>query len=445
MKLNKIGILFISLLTGMTLTFTSCNIEEIPNPNGPTVESLLDGATLADIQLLANGLEAVMRRDLEFYVQVVSIVGREYWDLNGVDPRYTGELLGEQGAPLDNFGFLTTRSFAARYRAVKNAQVLIESVPNSSASLTQAQQDGLIGYAKTMQAYALLLVANRQFSQGIRLADAVEDPDNLGAYVTYEEGLAGIRSLLDEAFGLLDGGEFVFDMSGGFGQYGLNTAAGFGQFNRAIAARVSLYQDNKADALAALNQSFFSLTAALDAGAYHAYNIGGNDIPNPMFYIPNQDLYIAHPTWVADAEMGDTRVSAKTTPLDPDAIGVPVTLAGLSGDVQVQNIASNTSSFPIIRNEELILIYAEANIGTNNDEAAAAINVVRTAAGLAEYAGGLDDASLLNEVVNQRRYSLFGEAHRWVDLRRLGRLSEVPIDRAGDIVHEFFPRPATEN
>ncbi|MCI4670460.1 MAG: RagB/SusD family nutrient uptake outer membrane protein [Bacteroidia bacterium] len=446
MKLNKFVIYLLAMLTGFSIMLTSCNIEEIPNPNGPDLEALLEGATLADIQLLANGLESVLRNDLEFYVQVVSIVGREYWDLNGVDPRYTGELLGEQGAPLDNNGFLTTRSFAARYRAVKNAQVLIDAVPKSTASLSQAQQDGLVGYAKTVQAYALLLVINRQFDNGIRLPDAVADPDNLGNYEDgYEASLAGIKALLDEAEGLLDGGEFVFDMSSGFAGSGLDDAAGFLKFNRAIAARVALYQENNTEALDALSKSFMDLNGGLDAGAYHAYGGAvGNDRPNPMFYIPDQDLFVVHPSWVSDADSNDLRVAAKTRAFDTTNISTPVSLADLSGDTQVATMSSNTAPFPIIRNEELILIYAEANIGVNNDEAVAALNIIRAAAGISAYDGSLQDADILNDVLRQRRYSLFGEAHRWVDLRRLGRLSEVPIDRTGDIVHTKFPRPLTE-
>ena len=73
-----------------------------------------------------------------------------------------------------------------------------------------------------------------------------------------------------------------------------------------------------------------------------------------------------------------------------------------------------------------------------------AINKVRAAAGLADYAGAMDDASLENEVLHQRRYSLFGEAHRWIDLRRYNRLGDLPLDRAGDKVHTQFPRPANE-
>ncbi|MEM7102435.1 MAG: RagB/SusD family nutrient uptake outer membrane protein [Bacteroidota bacterium] len=433
------------LLAVFMLTATSCDIEFIENPNGPTLESLENGATLADIRLLAQGLESVMRVDLEFYIQSVSIVGREYWDLNGIDPRFTGELLGEQGAVLDNNGFLTTRTFAARYRAIRNAWTLRIATENANAGLSAEQESAIQGYAKTMQAYALLLCVNHQFSNGIRPADAVRDPDALGGFLDYTASLVSISELLDDAAtNLTNGGtEFVFDLSSGFA--GFNTPATFRQFNRAIAARVKLYQGDKAGAVTAIAGSFFNINGDLSTGASHAYGTGGNDIRNPMFYVPNQDLFTVHPDVIADAEAGDLRVTSKTTPYDPGAISVPVSLADLSGDTQVQMFGSDTESFPIINNEELILIYAEAQIGSDVNEVLAGINRVRNAAGLGNYLGATDDASLLNEVIHQRRYSLYGLGHRWVDLRRTGKFGEINVDRPGDVVHMEFPRPVSEN
>jgi hypothetical protein len=48
-------------------------------------------------------------------------------------------------------------------------------------------------------------------------------------------------------------------------------------------------------------------------------------------------------------------------------------------------------------------------------------------------------------MLNQRRYALFAEGHRWIDMRRYGRLNQLPIDRPGDDVWESFPLPANEN
>lgn len=435
--MNKLKYYILPLL--LLTVLASCEIEEIDNPNAPTLESVENGASLADIRLLATGLESIIRDDIQFHYWTVSIVGREYWDLNNTDPRYTSELLGASGTDPDNNGFLTSRPFGAAYSTVRQAEVLMTAVANSSASLSTAETNGLTGYAKTMKAYAILQEANRQYENGMRLDTA--DPNNLGDFLGgYQATLTGIKAILDEAGNELGsaGTDFAIFLSGGFA--GFDTPATFLQFNRAIAARVAMYQGNKSAALTALNASFMDMAGDLNMGPAHAFGASGNDVLNPLFYVADQALYTAHPTFVSDAEAGDMRVTNKTRSYTAG----PASADGLSGDTQVSLYASNTASIPIIRNEELVLLSAEVNIGSNNTAAVAALNVVRNAAGLANYSGATDDASLVNELLNQRRYSLFGEGHRWIDMRRYNKLGELPIDRAGDKVHVQFPRPVTE-
>lgn len=425
----------IGFLVALALVSTSCELDDIDNPNGPSIGSVENGATLADLQLVAIGLESVIRVDMEFYYETVAIVAREYYDLNNVDPRYTGELLGAGGGILDNNGFLTTRSFAARYRAVRNAELLLTALANSNAGLSTEQENGFSGFAKTIKAYQLLLVANRQFTNGIKV-----NSDDASFTGSYDASLAAIQSLLQEANGELGsaGTAFAWPISTGFA--GFDTPATFNQFNRALAARIAIYQNDRPAALAALNASFLDLAGGLQTGPAHIFSAAGNDILNPLFYVPDQDLYVVHPTWLTEAEAGDTRVAGKTTAFTDGM----VTADDLSGDTQVTLYGSNATPVPIIRNEELILLYAEANVGTDNTEAIAAINVIRASAGLPDYAGATDDNSLINEILNQRRYSLYGEGHRWIDLRRFNRLDEVPLDRSGDQVFDEFPRPVTE-
>jgi hypothetical protein len=120
------------------------------------------------------------------------------------------------------------------------------------------------------------------------------------------------------------------------------------------------------------------------------------------------------------------------------------TLDGLAGNYDVTIFTSFNSPIPIIRNEELILIYAEANIGTDNAEAVNALDIIRNAHGLGGYAGGLTDNEVTNEMLYNRRFSLFGEGHRWIDLRRFNLLNTLPIDRTDDDVWDQFPRPVNE-
>ncbi len=441
--INKIKSSFFVLLC-VVIFFPSCEIEEVQNPNGPTLESLENGASLADLRLLATGLQAAMRNDMEYHFWTTSMVGREYYDLNGIDPRYTGELIGAGGGILDNNGFLTTRAFASAYYIARNAYTLSTAARNSAASLTQQQENGIIGFAETMRAYGLSLEANRQYNNGIRLDTS--DPNNPGAFAAdYQASMIGVAAILDEANDLLGnaGEEFIFNLSPGLADF--STPATFRQFNRALAARIAIYRGDDQGALQALENSFFDLEGDINTGAYYSFGAGGNDRLNPLFNVAATDLYMAHDSFVEDAEDNDNRLSKVTLLESTDDLTVPVCLDDLCGSYQVTMYDSNVDPVPMIRNEELILIYAEANLRTENlGEAETAINFVRQRADIGNYGGDSTPEALTDELLHQRRYSLFGEGHRWVDMRRYGRLGALPIDRDGDQVFESFPRPILE-
>jgi len=77
-----------------------------------------------------------------------------------------------------------------------------------------------------------------------------------------------------------------------------------------------------------------------------------------------------------------------------------------------------------------------------------ALNVVRKGHGLSNYSGAVTQPALINEMLYERRYSLYFEGHRWIDMRRYDRLEELPIARTtpgdGDDVWTEFPLPSTE-
>lgn len=422
----------------MIISVVSCDIDDFANPNGSSIAGFDQDATKSSLQTLVTGIEDLLRQDVGFYYDVTSIVGREYYFFTGSDPRYTGEVLGKGDAKLDNAGFYGTRPFSGRYRTVKTANVLIDGANNSSL-LTARELNGYLGYAKTIQAYELHLVANLQYENGIRLD--VKDADNLGPIVSYNESLSGIIALLDEAAENLRqaGSTFPFGLSAAM--MGFDNPVSFLAFNRGLSARIALYQGNKSDALNRLNASFIDMAGSLDAGPGRFYSTSGGDFVNNLFRVPDQaDAIIAHPSFVADADPSDMRLSKVL-----ERPSGTLTLDDLSGDYDVWVYRSLSDVVPFMRNEELILIMAEANVGSNNGAAVDAINAIRIAAGLSSYSGEMDDASLIDEILYQRRYSLLGEGHRWVDMRRLGRLSELPIDRAGDDVWVQFPKPVTEN
>ncbi len=216
-----------------------------------------------------------------------------------------------------------------------------------------------------------------------------------------------------------------------------STPSSFAKLNRAISARIALYQGNNSDAISRLAGSFM-MDDVSNPSRY--YSAAGGDFANNLFRVADQaDAIIAHPSFVADAEAGDARLSKVL--VRPSGT---LSLDELSGDYDVWVYKTNGDYVPLITKAELMLINAEANIGTDNAKTVSIINTIRSNNGLADYAGGTSDGELIDEVLYQRRYSLFGEGHRWIDMRRLGRLNELPLDRAGDDVWTQMPRPVSE-
>ena len=416
--------------------WTSCKVEPIFDPNNPSVGGITQNASLGEIQNLVDGTEATMRTDIGFYYDGVSVIGREYYRFSTSDPRFTSDLLGKGNAVLDNNTFYTTNPFDARYRVVKNANILIEALTNTTAAMTEEQRKAGIAYAKTVKAHELLMVLNEQYDNGVRID--VANPDNLGPFLSKDESLNAIQGLLDEANTDLKNNAASFPFNTALYS---NVASEFSKFNRALAARVAIYRKDWTLASTALTESFLNLTGDLSNGVYLLYSTAGGDLLNPLYFPQNSsgETRVAQPSFITDAETGDTRLN-KT----PKRIASE-TQDGLTSLYDFFVYKTNVASIPVIRNEELVLIYAEvsAQLG-NTTNATTAINRVRSAASLGNYSGATDLNSLITEILKQRRYALYGEGHRWIDMRRYDRLNQLPIDRPGDDVWSKFPRPATE-
>ncbi len=421
----------------IALAWSSCTVDSILDPNNPSTSGITANASLGEIQNLVVGAEAAMRNTLNNYWDGVSVIGREYYRFSTSDPRLTSDLLGKGSATLDNNTFYTTNPFNARYRVVKNTNILIAALQNTKAAISDAQRKAAIAYAKTVQAHELLMVFNQQYDNGIRVD--VSDPDKLGPFLSKDESLNAIQNLLNEANVDLKGNGVDLPFSTTLFS---KKASEFSKFNRALAARVAIYRKDWNLANTALTESFYDLNGSLTDGVYYNFSTAGGDLLNPVFFplnTPPAEARVVQPSFITNAEPGDTRLSKapkRTTTATQD---------GLSSDYDFFVYKTNVAPIPIIRNEELILIYAEVQAQLNNSgNAVTAINKIRNAASLGNYSGATDLNSLITEILKQRRYSLFGEGHRWVDMRRYNRLNELPIDRTGDDVWPEFPRPATE-
>ncbi|HXG95554.1 MAG TPA: RagB/SusD family nutrient uptake outer membrane protein [Gemmatimonadales bacterium] len=437
----------IAALTLMSaLAVGACNFD-LTNPNSPP--PIGPNATPDQVKSAAVGLLVALRVDVTRWVLNNGILGREGYRLDTADPRFTTELLaGPLDPSNDAFG---GGQWAAEFRAIQSGYAILNVI--GSAQIPTGQQEAARGFVHTMQAVAFLMVLNShtQDSIPVDVNRSVSQP--LAPFVSNDSAYKYVLSLLDSAKTELQAATaFSFDPGPGF--VGFNTPATFLKVNRALAARVQAYRASPSapgvgctacwdSVLTNLAASFIDPAAPLDIGAYHAYSTGNQDVTNGLSQDPASAIQLAHPMVKDSAEvqnlstLPDRRFLAKVTDRKSATATVPDTfsLACLKSALAWIRYPTPNSAIPMIRNEELFLLRAEANwFGATGSKAQAVsdLNFIRQTSGnLAPTTVTIasTDAAFVNALLHERLYSLLYEGHRWVDMRRYGRLNQVIIDR----------------
>ena len=400
----------LAFAVGMSLV--ACQDTLVPNLNDPIIDEFLNNPTPAQVQAMAFGVLFGSRADIGPLIRNTEIIGRDAYNLDPADPRWVDQFLGPN---LDKGGF-GANHWLARYRNVKSANILIESV-ETSAEFTAAQKQATKGFARTIKGLDLLYLWESRNTLGIA-SDAARDVNDLQPIICSPAALTRVAAVLDSAHAeLLAGGtSFPFVENAIAGLEGFSTPTSFARFNRALKAKVEVYRGQYASALTALGQSFISTTASLDSGAYFAFSLGAGDIQNPLYQDTASTNFRVHRSVVTQAEAGDRRVAEKvatsealTWPSDP-AVESQYVFTVYEGP---------TSPIPIIQNEELILLRAEARwFGGDKLGAVSDLTFIRqTAGGLGPTTVTIasTDAQFIDELLRQKRYSLLWESSsRWV-------------------------------
>lgn len=458
-------------LCASSLGLGACDLE-VPDLNNPSLESLRDTPTPSAVYAASTGLLIGSRAGKAAqngYVAHLGILGRESYTFDAADPRFVTEMLAspslDPGSPAFG-GNLWTQPYAN----IGNANTLLLALDKVSGVEAQ-DKEAIRGFAKTMQALDFLMVAVTRDTNGGPI-DVSGGIDRLGPIESKEKLLEHVSTLLDEAKThlLAAGTSFPFPLSSSFAadekakRPGYNKPATFLKFNRAVKARTEVYRQNWAAALQALSESFLDTAQPLTEGVYYNYGAGSGDATNGL---KSPNIYV-HPAVVTDA-IPDPNTGIAKDPdrqkenCTPDAANAFKCLDNrISGKIKVTDARSyqgltskytflmyesNVAALPIIRNEELLLLRAEANIQLGNlAPAEEDINLVR------QMSGGLPPVTLATEnavdiLLNERRYSLLFEGgHRWIDMRRYNRLREpyVAKDKPEHVIHERFPIPVAE-
>jgi hypothetical protein len=443
MRLRPVALLVAVLGTG------ACNFDLNTNPNSP--DPIGDNPTAGQVGAAANGMLIALRTDVQDFALDVGVMGREVLRIDAADPRFVSELLtGRLDPGGDAFG---GDHWADQYVAIREGNLLLRAL-STADQLTPEQQSATSGYAKTIQAYAFLMILATHTQDSIVIDPPLDVAAPPGPFVSNAAAYDHVVALLEAAKAeLLAGGEaFPFALPSGFA--GFDSPATFAQFNRAVRARVAAYRQDWAGVLTALGESFLNTAADLQLGAYMNYGTGPGELANPLSLDPQAGENFAHQSLDTLAQLQVDGVTKDRRFIGKIVGRTSTTNGGFTSSLGWIRYPSPNTGIPLIKNEELLLLRAEANINLGDLGAALTdLNQVRQQSGGLPPVGAFGSAeAAIDELLYNRLFSLLYEGgHRWIDLRRYGRLAispagDLPISRVGGAESVFltFPVPNDE-
>jgi len=335
--------------------------------------------------------------------------------------------------------------WSAAYPVVYQANAAIEGL-SASGGLTPAVKQQLLGEAYFMRAFCYFYLVNLYGDVPLALSSNYKVNELLPrtpAKQVYSQLIADLvqaQSLLSTQF--LDGTV-------------LNSSTDRARPSRwaatALLARAYLYYDNLTGAtdysnaaaqasllisqtglfsLSSLNTAFLRASSGNNEAIWQLQPVlSGQNTPDAwLFILPSSGPSSTYPFYlntdlVNSFENGDQRRVDWI-----DSVTVSSTIY-----YYVYKYKSATLNAPVTEYEtvfrlaEQYLIRAEAAANDGSSSAALNdINVIRQRAGLPDYSGATDKASLLTEILHQRQDEFFTEwGHRWLDLKRAGTVDEV--------------------
>jgi starch-binding outer membrane protein, SusD/RagB family len=451
-KLSRLALVLGVMATG------ACSFD-IENPNTPDV--IGQNPNRSEVAATANGILIATRADVADWALDGAIFGREAYRIDPSDPRFAQELM--QG-PLDpGSNAFGGDHWIEEYAAIRTANDLLAVIGTASA-LTAEEQSATSGFAHTLQAYNFLIILDAHTQDSIPIDVGTDVTAAPAPFRSNADAYTHVQNLLDSAATELaaGGSAFPFNLPSGFN--GFNTPATFITFNRALRARVAVYRGDFAGALTFLAASFYNPGAPLDLGVYMDFSAGPGDFANPLAIDPQNGENFGHPTLRTQAQLQPPVPPQTTGELDrrflTKLVARPSRSGGTTNTTPPQTITSDlgwirypspNSPIPLIKNEELILLHAEASIGLGDLLTATTdINLVRTTSGgLAPVPTFATPTDAITELLYNKRYSLMFEGgHSWIDYRRYGRTADLAsIDRVGpppDVIFPTLPIPTAE-
>jgi len=439
---------------------------DVPNTNQPNLEDLLQNPTRTKLAGAATGLFAGARTDIQGLIWRVGSLGREGINLSGnnqpdyLEPYFLSSLVGS------GFGGAL---WGGRYTHIRNINIYLAALAKvGTGEVSDPEKAASRAVANTLKALAFMYVIETRDSLGAPVDVDLPITAPLGLFVNRDSVYRYITGLLDSAqadLGRAVATPFPFPIPSGFGSF--NTPGTFVAVNRALAAKAQVLRATASGcgtpcytaALTALSGSFITNSSAdFATGAYFNFSAGSNDVTNDLSDPLGSVNFYAHPSEIADAQLQiggakDQRVLDKiAAATDTQLVGGISEIPGTDKFTMyfTGGVADQNHSIPIIRDEELVLLRAEANwFAGSKVQALADIDSVRVKAGkLAPTTLTIasPDADFVTELMYDRRYSLMWEqGTRWIDARRFNRMGDLPATPpTGGHIAKVMPVPDFE-
>jgi hypothetical protein len=443
------------------LAIGACKDNPVANPiDAPTVDAL-GSLTRTSLQQLVIGAMAQSRSETNNTQHVIQsgIFARDAYRIESSEPRWVNETLGGQPDP---GSFAGARGFNGFYTALRAYNTTLLALNNAPSTLfTTAEINATRGFLRTQKAVDYMSLIALRDTVGIPIQN--DDPNAVTPVRCKAAVLTYIAALLDSANADFTAAgattALPFTLPAGFRTNGRNysTVNNLILYNRAWKGKVDYYRGIDRSnptpslfptAIAALTQALGGAAAgavpaaSFTFGPYWAFVPGGSEAtPNVI----SANTVGLNPLVGDSVQAGDTRASkivTRAAPLTGQGLSTNITYVGA-----VASGANEARPLPILRDEELVLLRAQAYIEAGQfANAMADINSVRAAYGLAPVAFA-DTQSGRNAVLYEKRYSLLFEGpQRLMDLREYGRLNSTYLrpETATDPYNAALPLPRAE-
>jgi len=441
-----------ALIAGVALMGACKDSTAVPDFNNPSLQDLLGKPlTRLTLQNVVTGYADAQRASLgttpASYILFGEVLARDAYRTDGSEARYVNEFLN--GTP-DPSAFSGGGNWTGFMRDIRAANTILTILPSAPASeITASEQTATRGMIQTWKAIDYYRALEYRDTLGVPIDLDHPLGDALAPLICKPKVLAFVSALLDSGYTnlLAGGGSFPSVLPPGFA--GFNTPATFALFNRGWKGKVELYRalDHTTPtgaagytaAVAAINASYVNTTDAskIGQGVYFTFSTLSGDTPNQLV---DANLHL-NPQISDSLQAGDLR-GAKITDL-----GKNFSLQGLT--YHANFVVTQTQNIAYLKNEELILLRAQAEVGLGDLAGALAdVNFVRAASGgLAPLGAFASSTTAIDAILREKRYSLLFEGpQRWVDLRAYGRMNNTFFKKelAGDVFLKALPIPQNE-